>query len=228
LIGARGAQLSFLGGLGIGAISYLVDQLRSLQLPTEEYRQRLTSSITILIIAMLVAPYIAYKTVPAVKKRYDQMQWELRLIENGDYKKEAYEYFTSLTRIRAWQNAISIIQESPILGVGIGDYDQAMINANQAYGDKVPTHNQNFFLYVWGASGVMALAALILGLWFYIRSFWKYTKQPVRHLAIAYIIFVIISCLIDAFLKYHIGSIGVMMFLSTMFLMNFSLGNKES
>jgi len=227
LIGARGAQLAFLFAFGIGGLSYVVNWIKSLNLPPEEYRQRLTSAITILIIGIFVTPYIAYKTVPAVKKRYDQMQWELRLIENGDYKKEAYQYFTSLTRIRAWQNAITVIKNNPILGVGIGDYNTSLEAANHKYNDRVPVHNQNFFLYVWGASGILALVAFLIGIWRYTRSFWIHQLNPIRHLALAYICFIIISCLIDAFLKYHIGSISVTLFLSSMFLLNLPIRTSE-
>ncbi len=220
LIGARGAQLALLGGLGIGALSYLIDKLKSLNLPKEKYLERLTSAITILIIGLIATPYITYKTVPAVQKRYDQMQWELRLINNGDYLQEEYQYFTSLTRIRAWQNAGTIIRENPILGVGIGDYDNALLEANMKYDDKVPVHNQNFFFYLCGAVGVLGLLTMLWGLWQYTRSYWGGERRPIRHLALAYVVFICISCMVDAFLKYHIGSVSVMLFLSVLFLLN--------
>lgn len=220
LIGARGAQIAFLIALGIGGISLLIARLKAMKLSKEVYQQRLTAFIVMILIGLTLSPYIAYKTIPAVQKRYDQMQWELRLINNGDYVKEEYQYFSTLTRIRSWSNATDIIQDHPFLGVGIGDYKDALIDSNVVYNDKVPAHNQNFFLYIWGASGIAALLGLLYALWRYTRSFWKSPSHHIRHLTLAYVSFIVISCMLDAFLKYHIGSISVMTMLSALYLIH--------
>jgi len=220
LIGARGAQLSLLIALGIGGLSYAIAYLKRLNLSPEIYQQRQTAAVVTLLIVVLTTPYLAYKTIPAVQKRYDQLEWEMRLIDNGDYLKEEYQYFTSLTRIRSWKNGWNIIKEHSVLGVGIGDYRGALEQKNAEYADKVPVHNQNFFLYIWGAAGIFSLLCFVGAIWVYTRSFWKGKQHSFRHLALAYMIFVIVSCMIDAFLKYHIGSISVMTFLATLFLIS--------
>jgi len=228
LIGARGAQLALLIAVGIGIMSYFVAYLKSLNLETEVYNQRLTALLAILLIGIIAGPYLAYKTIPAVQKRYDQLEWEMRLIDNGDYLNEEYQYFTSLTRIRSWNNGWDIIKENALFGVGIGDYRKSLQEKNASYNDKVPVHNQNFFLYIWGSGGILALISFMVALFTYIRSFWKGDRYVIRHLVIAYVIFIVISCMIDAFLKYHIGSISVMTFMASLFLFSKSSQSLEN
>lgn len=214
LTGARGAQLALILVIGFGVMYYIIRSIHQSDLNQKNKLGKIAIYTILVLFSIGIVPYAAYQNVPSVKKRYDQMQWELRLINNGDYIKEEYQFFTMLTRIRAWKNGYAIVKHHPIFGVGLGDYRSTLETYNATYNDKVPTHNQNFFLYLWGATGICGLCAFIVGLVYCGRLFHRSKDIALATFLIAYLIFVVLTSMFDAYLKYQIGSMSVMIFLS--------------
>lgn len=176
--------------------------------------------IALIIAITIVLPIFAYKNIPAIQKRYDQMTWELKHIQSGDYLEMDYENFTTLTRLRALQNAWQLVRDNPFLGVGIGDFNDSMNVANEKFHDRVPVHNQNFFLYLWAAGGIVCLMAFILSLGNYLVNIWRFTDYKVKCFVLSYIIFVISCSMIDVIWIFQIGNLSLPLFLCSIFLIS--------
>jgi len=136
ILGARGAQLGFLLGMSIWIIGIFYCYGYS-WLKEKWGGAAAFGILTIgLLINTIVIPFTAYKMIPSVQTRYNQMTWELGTFKDGTYTNYDYTHFTSVRRLLSWKHTWKVIQEQPILGVGLGDYDKTMEIAYQ----KEPLH----------------------------------------------------------------------------------------
>ncbi|MDX2286281.1 MAG: O-antigen ligase family protein [Bacteroidia bacterium] len=165
LLGGRGAQLAMLAG---GAVWLTLQYLRVLH-PRISRRAGKAASwmllAALLLLGGLAAPWLAYRHVPAVTKRYDQLRFEVQLYANGRMQEFNYREFTVVRRILFYRNAWTLAADKPLGGAGIGDYEADMqsIYARDGLGFPVNSHNQ--ILYAWAAAGLpagLATAAILL------------------------------------------------------------------
>lgn len=215
LLGARGAQLALLFAL----LPFLLHLLRNKLSPKGRY----FGIKSLLVIAMFLGglPYAIYKIVPAVQLRYDQMQWELRLIANDEYREYDYKHFTTLTRLKSFQNSWKVVTDHPIVGVGIGDVKSELEVVYERNSSDIPIHNQNYFLYIWMAGGIFALFTFLFYLTFWMYKMWIRSKGIIRVFALSYWIFLFGILMIDVVLKYHIGVFSIPLFMICISIMSY-------
>ncbi len=206
ILGARGAQLGFLLALSIWIIGIFY------QYGYSWCKGKWGGSIAVgiltigLLMTTVLIPFAAYKTIPSVETRYNQMTWELGTFQDGTFQNYDYTHFTSVRRLLSWKHTWTLIQEKPILGVGLGDYDEAMEIVYQKEPLRFPVNTHNQFLYYWACGGVLALGGFIL-LWLY----WLYQcvcaeKYWTKVLSGAFFAFYFFVFLLDAPLNYQVGS----------------------
>ncbi len=207
LLGARGAQLALLFAL----VPFLMHMLRNKFSPKGRYFG--IQSLLVIAIFLVAFPYAIYKTVPAVQLRYDQMRWELELIANDEYKDYDYKHFTTLTRLKSFQNSWKVVADHPIAGVGIGDVKSELEVVYEHNSPDIPIHNQNYLLYLWMAGGVFALLALLVFMGLWLSQIWAHPNVLISTFGLSYGIFVFIVLIIDAVVKYHIGVFSIPLFM---------------
>ncbi len=206
LLGARGAQL----GLLLGSSIWLIGVLYKYGYP--RWKEKWGGSLAMLIcvvgllMSTILIPFAAYKMIPSVQVRYDQMVWELGTFEDGTYQNYDYTHFTSVRRLLSWKHTWAIIQEQPILGVGIGDYDKMMEIAYQNEPLQFPVNTHNQYLYYWASGGVLALGAFILMCLYWLYQCACAEKYWTTILSGAFFAFYFLVFLLDAPLNYQVGS----------------------
>jgi len=173
-----------------------------------------------LVFFLVIAPFIAYKKIPAVKARYDQMKWEIGTFQDGTYENYDYTHFTSIRRLLSWKNSWAIIQDNPILGVGVGDYQ---IEMEKEYAkDKLgfPVNTQSQFLYYWTASGIIGLLSLLFLLGYTMFKFLKEKSIPLKLFGLSFLIFYSLLFLFDAPLNFQVGSMTFLTFYGLLAILN--------
>ena len=206
ILGARGAQLALLVSLGVWLIGAFYEYGRpwiSVRIGAVGAYIALIISLFLVLIAM---PMLAYHTVPAIQKRYQQMNWELGTFKDGTFRNYEYIHFTSVRRLVSWKNNWQLIKEQPFLGVGIGDYQVRMeqIYEKEQLGFPVNTHNQ--FLYYWGSAGLLGLISFIASLLFWGYHCMQNGNYWTGILAASLLIFYSLVFLLDAPLNYQVGA----------------------
>ncbi|MBT8220875.1 MAG: O-antigen ligase family protein [Bacteroidia bacterium] len=220
-LGGRGAQIALILSVLVSTIIYFTNHIKRQNLSKSDLQQRFTIILGGVVIAAIMIPSLAYRYIPAIQKRYDQMAWELEHFRTGEYLQMDYENFTTLTRIRALQNAWSLIEINPVFGVGLGDFTASMNTANSKYEDRLPVHNQNFFLYLWASSGLGALLTFFIGLGYYLKTLYQKSEDfSIKYLGIGYLIFVLICSMFDVIWIYQIGNLSLPVFLSSIFILH--------
>lgn len=214
ILGARGAQISFL----IASMVWVIGGYFYFIHPKiiQQFHSFLSYSILgfSLVFFLIITPLIAYKKVPAVKVRYDQMQWEINTFQDGTYLNYDYTHFTSIRRLLSWRNSWAIIQHNPILGVGIGDYQLEM--QKEYAKDKLgfPVNTQSQFLYYWTTSGILGIFSLLFLLSYLGFSFLQKSVFPLKLLGLSFMIFYSLLFLFDAPLNFQVGSMTFLIFYS--------------
>ncbi len=118
-----------------------------------------------LIIIFPVLLYLAYLTVPTFQKKADYVGEEIALVQQGrgDYN------FSDIGRIISYRVCINNIQRHPVLGVGVGDVQDAMAAEYQQRFPDVPEenmlipHNQYLFTIL-AIGGLLSLALFAMTL----------------------------------------------------------------
>ena len=206
ILGARGAQLSFLGASIIwlmgGYFYFIHPRLLQKVNPIFAY----TCLLVGLIFFLIITPFFAYKKIPVIKVRYDQMRWEIGTFQDGTYTNYEYIHFTSIRRLLSWKNSWSIVQANPILGVGIGDYQAAMEKAYAKDALDFPVNTQSQFLYYWAAAGLISLLIFLnlLGYTFFV--FFRQQNLAFKLLGCSFIVFYSLLFLFDAPLNFQVGA----------------------
>lgn len=83
------------------------------------------------------------------------------------------EHTSIATRVEIWRVGAGLLKENPLLGIGLGQYENQYVqNAERILGKKpfegVRLHSHNLFMETWLNSGILGLAALI---WLAILAF---------------------------------------------------------
>lgn len=201
-LGGRGGQLALLFGLYVFVAAGVWQQY--LPLISNRLGRPVATALFMVGMALftLGTPIIAYKAVPPVTQRYNQLFWELEQLESGGYVNHEYEHFTSLRRIVSWQNSWALIQENFWLGTGTGDYKAGMQRVYaQSDFSELPVNNHSQYLHFWACLGLLGL-----GLFMWCVIWWLFTVfGSSEHLwltvfALAFMGFFLISMIPDAVL----------------------------
>jgi O-antigen ligase len=207
ILGARGAQLAFLVSSGVGIIFYFY-QFRNKKSDSHKGKWETKWSSIVVIGVLVASPFLAYKTIPAVQVRYDQLRWEIGTLQDGTYVNYAYEHFTSLRRIVSWQATWQTIQEQPLLGVGIGDHKLALQQQYKNRKFDIPINSHQQFLYYWVVGGIGAALVFLVAYLIFIRKALQ-TKSPWKRLfLLSFIIFYGFVFCLDSPLMYQTGGLA--------------------
>jgi len=207
LLGARGAQVALL----FAFLPFLMYVLKSKFFRSSRLLE--IKSLLVVVVFLFGVPCVIYLTVPAIQKRYDQMHWELALIAKDEYKKFEYQHFTTLTRLKSFQNSWKVIAKNPIFGVGIGDVKSELAVIYKRHSPDIPIHNQNYLLYVWMAGGVFALFAFLVFIGQWLSQMLVHANLLISAFGLSYGIFVFVILMIDVVMKYHTGVFSIPLFM---------------
>jgi len=206
ILGARGAQLGFIMGVGIWGIGVYLKYVH----PAIAERNGPALSYLFLIVGLgvitILLPYISYKTIPNLQERYNQLTWELGTYQDGTIQNYDYTHFTSIRRLVSWQHSWEVIREQPVLGVGIGDYALEMEQKYTTDRLGFPVNTQSQFLYYWVSAGLLAIFAFfgLWGAWLWRgirqKQYWK------KVLFISIFAFYLLVLLLDAPLNFQVGT----------------------
>ena len=224
ILGARGAQLSFL----VASIIWIIGGYFHFIYPIISKKVNAFLAYTFLILGLtfflIIVPFLAYQKIPAVKIRYDQMRWEIGTFQDGTYTNYEYIHFTSIRRLLSWKNSWSIIQENPILGVGIGDYQAAMKMEYAKDNLGFPVNTQSQFLYYWAVAGLLGLFGFLVMLLLFGISFIRQQDFALKLLSLSFLIFYFVIFLFDAPLNFQVGA---MTFLTVFCLLSIRITEKK-
>lgn len=208
VLGGRGAQLGFLAS---GSIWMIVIYWKFIhQKITKKFSKVLSISILSLglIIGLLVLPYLLYQNVTAIKDRYRQLRWEIGTYQDNTFMKYPYEHFTSLRRIMSWKYNWEMIEDRPLLGRGIGDYQndlQQLYNRDEI---KVPVNSHQQLLYFWATTGLMGFLFFAFLLFIFLRKSFQQKTLVLKALLSSFWLFYFIIFLFDTPLLYQTGGLA--------------------
>ncbi|BBP46618.1 O-antigen biosynthesis protein [Thiosulfatimonas sediminis] len=184
------------GRTGMIALLCLVFVLFIIKFPTNKVKAIFISSTIIIAI-----PTLAYYMINDFKIRVDVGKNDfVKLIEEQDAE-------TSLGhRIINWHASIQMIEQQPILGVGIGDYaeeyEKIMHNQEIKYWPSENPHNQ--YLFSAATSGILGIISLlgifITKAWLIYRDYQSQTNNPSNPLKIGLLVLFLIICLAESYL----------------------------
>ena len=206
-LGGRGAQLGILLILFLWIWKWIDTRYAR---PGSWSKSKRWGIGTLLFVAYFVlAPGLLFQTLEPVKARYDQLFWELKLLQNGEYKQWDYRHFTTLRRLLSIKNHYRLISRHPLTGTGVGDYRQALQDAYNEDRDKgldleANAHNQ--FLFIWASAGLLAFLYFVWLLITVGHKAWQIRDEWNRVLAISVLFFFVFLLLFDVFIIYQIGA----------------------
>lgn len=208
ILGGRGAQLAALASGLVGALLIYLQFIHPFLVPKISRLGSLGILFVGLTIGGLLLPYVAYKNVPAIAMRYDQLIWEISTLNDGTYVDFSYEHFTSLRRKVSWQTTWQSIQEQPILGVGIGDHN-SILEAQYANGKfDIPINTHQQFLYYWMVAGAFAFIIFLAACLYFIILAIQQKIWLERLLLLCFITFYGIVFCLDSPLIYQTGGLA--------------------
>jgi O-antigen ligase len=156
----------------------------------------------------LIAIIIAFNTIPSLKSKVSYTFYSLDRFMNSSEDRGNY---SDNRRLISYQAAISIIQENPIIGVGVGDM---MAEVNQFYAKNYPNENmqgvQPHNQYLLTATGIGIPGAVFLLFFNLLLLYYHFGKQH-WHLVAFNIIF-LFSFLVEDTLEMQIGVITYFFF----------------
>jgi len=208
ILGGRGAQLGFLASASIWIVvvywKYVHHQI------TKKVSKQLSISFlsTGLIISLLVLPYFLYQTVPAIQDRYRQLKWEIGTYQDNTFTNYPYEHFTSLRRIMSWKYNWEMIQDRPILGRGIGDYQNELQQLYNRDEIKIPVNSHQQLLYFWVTTGLLGFLTFAFILFVFLRKGFQQKSLLLKALMLSFSLFYFIVFLFDTPLLYQTGGIA--------------------
>lgn len=191
----------------LGALTYLLVWV---------WRQRQWMVFSMVMTGLLIAPIVAYSTMPTLRQKivYVLYDWNQHKKGEGQQYSDSERLFSIQTGWQAWR-------ENPILGVGIGDikatikpfYDQHW----QGEKIKLP-HNQ--FVYVMLGCGLLGAIVFFIG--FYGPLFLSQTKSA---LLLAIYVMISATLMIEYTLETAIGSAITLFFILYAVKMGDDLGH---
>lgn len=162
--GGRGGQLGLLFGLTLFSILVLFFY-KSKDNQQVRWLKWVRWTVPIVVIGLSAALYTGYEPI---QKRYQQLIWELKLYQSGEFKKYDYQHFTSLRRIVSWDNTFKLAKANPIFGVGIGDYKNELHKVYQQDDFDLPVNSHNQYLTFSIFGGLIALFIFLLSIVFWL------------------------------------------------------------
>lgn len=212
ILGARGAQLGFLVGMLVWITGIYILKLH----PYISKKTHKTTSWFLLgsvsFMFLFLLPSLAYQNMPSVKMRYDQLLWEIGTFQDGTFRNYEYTHFTSIRRIVSWKNSWSIIKKQPILGVGVGDYQQAMEAVYARDKLDFPVNTQSQFLYFWTAAGLLGFFSFLIVLCSPLFLLSKSNNSLFKLFASSFFLFYGCIFLFDAPLNFQVGGMTFLVF----------------
>lgn len=152
--------------------------------------------------------------IPSLQNKYYYLIWEL-----GEWSRGKHVWYSDIERWESISVGWKIIMENPIMGTGLGDFKQHVIdyyqNNLQKSDWKLP-HNQ--FIFSWASCGILSFVILSLLFYFsFIKNFFHTNKLALSISAVLWF-----SFLVEHTLE---TSIGICLFM-WMLILNGEL-NKE-
>lgn len=108
--------LAYRTGLLVLYVGLLIDALRLL------FRRRLVLGLGLLL-ALIIGPWVAYHTIAPIRQRLGATRWD---IEQYTQHHDINNYSLA-RRLAAWENALLVFREHPLLGVSPADAEAAMM-----------------------------------------------------------------------------------------------------
>ncbi|MBK8025993.1 MAG: O-antigen ligase family protein [Chloroflexi bacterium] len=88
------------------------------------------------------------------------------------------ENYANVERLAHWQAAINMATANPWLGVGFGNYDNAYLSYNLLYWDLSLGHAHNYYLNVFGETGMIGLLAYGVLVLTMTARLWRIRRHP--------------------------------------------------
>jgi len=221
ILGARGAHLGFILGNSIWLIGIYYYYLHPV------LQQKIGAFLSyLLLIGVLLGtticlPIVAYQKIPAVTMRYDQMMWELGTFQDGTFKNYDYVHFTSIRRLLSWQHSWALVKKQPIFGVGLGDYEVAMIKEYRKDGLGFPVNTQSQFLYYWVSAGLLGIGIFLLVWSYWLLQLMRRQQYWISILIASFFVFYSFIFLLDAPLNFQVGSMTFWLFYTLIAILSF-------
>lgn len=167
-------------------------------------KNRAYKSGIILLILMAITPFLAYKYMPSFQKKIDYVKYDYKM-----YKQGKGHLYSDGKRLQSYVVGWQVFKESPLIGVGIGDVNDACeIKYDLLYGKDNPSiypHNQYLFIL----AGMGILGSLIYFFSVIVPWIWrKAYREPI--LSMVYII-LLLSFLVENTLERSV-SVGFFIF----------------
>lgn len=211
VIGGRGGQIGLFAGLAIWAGYFVFHFIQ--KLPSRFQLASKVTLSTLLFLLIVLTPYIIFRNVPAVWDRYNQMFWELSMLQKGVYQEYDYEHFTTLRRIYSWLGSWDIIVQQPIFGTGTGDYRYELQEVYHAKGWNVPVNAHNQFLQIWAMLGIAGLLVFIAILIAFLKRIFEIGNTPLKVFGVSLIVFYVVIFLFDSAINMQAGNMAFVLIL---------------
>ncbi|MFK7970437.1 MAG: O-antigen ligase family protein [Bacteroidia bacterium] len=153
-------------------------------------------------------PVIAFYTVPTFKTRVEVTRWDFQQYVAMEKAQEGGD-FSDLTvglRFVAWKASYNIWKEQPVMGTGLGDMDQALLDEYARSGviakeSQLLTSSHNEYMEYLGGTGVVGL------LWLLLVLAWPISDKSVNSESLLWIhtAMVAAACLSESFLERQHG-----------------------
>ena len=174
----------------------------------------------LLVVLLAITPFLAYKTIPTLKKKVEYMIYDYRMYQKGEGNN-----LSDSERLYSYEVGLEIFKESPILGSGIGDLRKL---CEEKYKSKfqmdISKYPHNQFLFILAGSGILGLLLFLIGMCYPIFYFRK--KQDSLFFAIWLI--VMISFIVENTIERSYGiSFFLLFFLGSMCKMQVDYFNEE-
>ncbi len=217
ILGGRGGQLGLMLAFGVWVLGGYFYKIHPI------LKEKLTALgsyallVLLLLGAFIVTPYAIYKSVPAVTERYNQLLWEISLYQSGEYVQHDYVHFTSLRRIISYQNSWELIQQQPILGVGVGDYAAEMKTIYAKNHPEFPVNSHNHLLFVWANAGLLGVFTFLFSIVYWLWHFWRKTQSWTRIFGLSLMAFFLSIMMLEAMIN-QVDLMAFGLFLGIVFL----------
>ncbi len=135
-------------------------------------------------LALLVIPFLAYKTVPSLQNKINYMIHDAKM-----YKTNKKHLYSDSGRLISIEIALELWKESPIVGIGSGNlYSRMEASLNKNYPEMTAVrmpHNQ--LIYVLAANGIVGLILFIVA--FFFPIFYQHNYKVPIFIALQVMIF---------------------------------------
>jgi len=145
-------------------------------------KKRKYKSLLLFLAALIVIPFIAYKSIPSLHRKVSYMNYDL----NKYLKGEGAQYSDS-ERIYSYKVGWQLFKENKLLGTGISDLKaECQKKFKTVYGLELDKYPHNQYLYTLAGMGLIGLIFLLLS-----------TVYPLFHFRNnADVIFLVFNCII--------------------------------